>query len=244
MGSIRVETVENPCHSRLFVASLQETPGAALPEKLHSDQSRQWQPLPGFRGGRQPSVSQDSVLGDGLQIGIGEGGVIDVAGGVHEGVLVVGGLEYEQYQGQLPAVVPAGIAALEVAPVVFQPGPHPPGCGGPPLLFHEAVAVALGQVQDEGDVGADYVAGIVMPVSHGGAGGGQQVQQIAVSGTGVLAVGMAAKVVMESRWAAGWDAAVHRTVPAVTAPCQGCDAACARSSVPTHPNAALSLWAK
>ena len=84
MGSDRVEKGKNSCISRLFVASLQETPGAALSEKWHLDLSPQLQPFPGLRGGRQPRVSQDAVLGDGFQVETGEGGVIEVAGGVLE----------------------------------------------------------------------------------------------------------------------------------------------------------------
>ena len=87
------------------------------------------------------------MLGDGLQVGTGEGGVIDVAGGVHESVLVVLVLEHEQHQGQFPAVVPAGVAAPEVAAVILQTGAHPPGCGGPALVFQEAMAVSFRQVQ-------------------------------------------------------------------------------------------------
>ena len=150
LGSDRVETVKIYCHSLLFVASLQETPGAALPEKLHLDQSPQLQPFPGLRGGQQPRVSQDAVSGDGLQVGAGEGSVIDVAGCVLEGVLVFAGLEHEEHQGQFPAVVPAGVAAAETTPVVLQPCAYPPERGGPALaqrlLLRQNRSVGVGSI--------------------------------------------------------------------------------------------------
>ena len=96
MGSDRVKTGEYLCNSRLCVASLQETPGAALLKKLHIDQSPQWQPLPRLRDERQPRASQDAVLGDGLQVGTVEWGAVDVAGGVHDAVAVLLGLEVDQ----------------------------------------------------------------------------------------------------------------------------------------------------
>ena len=60
--SDRVKTVENPCHLPLFVASLQETPGAALPEKWLPDQSRQWQPFPRLREKRQAGLVPSQQL--------------------------------------------------------------------------------------------------------------------------------------------------------------------------------------
>ena len=66
--------------------------------------------------------------------------MVHAGGGVQEGVLVAGGLEDEQNQGQFPAVVLPGVAAPEVAAVVLQPGAHPPGRGGPPLELQEAIA--------------------------------------------------------------------------------------------------------
>ena len=63
--------------------------------------------------------------------------MIDVAGGVHEGVLVVAGLEHEQQQRKLPGVVQGGPAAAKVAGVVLQPGADPPGCDGAALELQE-----------------------------------------------------------------------------------------------------------
>ena len=64
-------------------------------------------------------------------------------------------------------MVPAGVAALEVAAVVLQPGAPPLGRGGPAFVFQEAVAVSFRQVQD---------AVVAAAGAFGGEGGGNTVK--------------------------------------------------------------------
>ncbi len=82
---------------------LQEVVGTAWWSFGHLAQGGQRPPVEGVRGRKNPCVTQDAPLGNGLRVGGDDGRPFHRVGDVEEGVLVAGGLEDKSNRGRRPS---------------------------------------------------------------------------------------------------------------------------------------------